>query len=100
MSGIKFSDLRLKKRRQEEFRFRFWLSIKINILTSRFTKTHFITNLHHKVSQPHSEASVRMKVTLPKVGTWSPPRLPQFQSSIAEVKTTRLEMFFIPLERS
>jgi len=51
------------------------------------------------VSQPHFEASVRMRLTLPKVGTWSPPRLPQLQSSIAEVKTPCLEVFFIPLER-
>jgi hypothetical protein len=36
--------------------------------------------------QPHFEASVRMRLTLPKVGTWSPPGLSQLQSSIAEVK--------------
>ncbi len=52
------------------------------------------------MSQPHFEASVRMRLTLPKVGTWSPPGLPQLQSSIAEVKTPCLEVFFIPLERS
>jgi hypothetical protein len=51
------------------------------------------------MSQPHFEASVKMKLTLPKVGTWSPPGLLQFQSSIAEVKTPRLKVFFIPLER-
>ncbi len=51
------------------------------------------------MSQPHFEASVRMRLTLPKVGTWSPLRLPQLQSSIAEVKTPCLEVFFIPLER-
>jgi len=51
------------------------------------------------VSQPHFEASVRMRFTLPKVGTWSPPRLLQFQSSIIEFKTPRLKVFFIPLER-
>jgi hypothetical protein len=44
-------------------------------------------------------ASVRMKLTLPKVGTWSPPGLPQFQSLTAEGKTPRLEVFFISLER-
>jgi hypothetical protein len=49
--------------------------------------------------QPHFEASVRMKLTFPIVGTWSPPGLPQFQSSTAEVKTPCLEMFFILLER-
>jgi len=50
--------------------------------------------------QPHFEASVRMKLTLPKVGTWSPPGLPKLQSSIAGVKTPRREVFFISLERS
>jgi hypothetical protein len=52
------------------------------------------------LSQPHFEARVRMRLALPKVRTWSPPRLLKFQSSIAEVKTPRLEMFFIPLKRS
>ncbi len=47
----------------------------------------------------HFEASVKMKLTFPKVGTWSPPRLPQFQSSIADAKTPRLDVFFILLER-
>jgi hypothetical protein len=51
------------------------------------------------LSQPHFEASVKMRFTLPKVGTWSPPRLLQLQSSISEVKTPRLEVFFILLER-
>jgi hypothetical protein len=41
-----------------------------------------------------------MKLTLPKVGTWSPPGLLKIQSSIAGVKTPRLGVFFIPLERS
>jgi hypothetical protein len=51
------------------------------------------------LSQPHFEASVRMRLTLPKVRTWIPPGLPQFQSSTAEGKTPRLEVFFISLER-
>ncbi len=50
--------------------------------------------------QPHFEASVKMRLALPKVGTWSPLGLPKLQSSIAGVKTHRLEVFFIPLERS
>jgi hypothetical protein len=50
--------------------------------------------------QPHFGQSGRMRLTLPKVGTWSPPGLPQFQSSTAEGKTPRLDVFFIPLERS
>jgi len=53
----------------------------------------------YSLSQPHFEASVRMRLALPKVRTWSPPGLPQFQSSIIEVKTPCLEVFFILLER-
>jgi hypothetical protein len=45
-------------------------------------------------------ASVRMKLTLPKVGTWSPSGLPKTQSLIAGVKTPHMGVFFIPLERS
>jgi hypothetical protein len=53
-----------------------------------------------RLSQPHFGLSVRMKLTLPKVGTWSPPRLPKAQSSISGVKTPRIGVFFIPLKRS
>jgi hypothetical protein len=52
------------------------------------------------LSQPHFEVSVNMKLTLPKVGTWSPPGLPKFHSLNAKGKTSRLEVFFIPLEKS
>jgi hypothetical protein len=52
------------------------------------------------LSQPHFEASVRMKLALPKVGTWSPLGLLKRQRSIAGVKTPRFEVFFILLERS
>ncbi len=40
-----------------------------------------------KVSQPHFGLSVRVKPTLPKVGSWSPTGLPKIQSSIAGVKS-------------
>jgi hypothetical protein len=40
------------------------------------------------LSQPHFGLSVRMKLTLPKVGTWSPPRLPKIQSLIVGVTNT------------
>jgi hypothetical protein len=43
---------------------------------------------------------VRSPLILPKMGLKSPPGLPKAQSSIAEVKTPLLEVFFIPLERS
>jgi hypothetical protein len=50
--------------------------------------------------QPHFGLSVRMKLTLPKVGTWSPPGLQKTQSLISGVKTPRIVVLFIPLERS
>jgi hypothetical protein len=50
--------------------------------------------------QPHFGLSVRMKLTLPKVGTWSPPGLSKIQSSSSGVKTPHIEVFFIPLEGS
>jgi len=52
------------------------------------------------MSQPHFGQSVRMRLTLPKVGTWSPPGLPQLWSSTRKGKTHRFEVLFIPLERS
>jgi len=36
-----------------------------------------------------------MKLTLPKVGTWSLPGLPKTQSLIAGVKTPRIGVFFM-----
>ncbi len=44
--------------------------------------------------------SVRMTLTLPKWGLESPSGLLKIQNSIARVKTPRLEVFFISLERS
>jgi len=52
------------------------------------------------MSHPHFEASVRMKLALPKVRTWSPLGLPKIQSSIEGVRKPLLEVFFKPLERS
>jgi hypothetical protein len=50
------------------------------------------------VSQPHFWKSVRMTLTLPKWGLKSLPGFLKLQSSIAGVKTPRLEAFFISLE--
>jgi hypothetical protein len=52
------------------------------------------------VSQPHFGLSVRVKPTLPKVGTWSPPGLPKIQSSSWRAKTLRIGVFLVSLERS
>jgi hypothetical protein len=40
-----------------------------------------------------------MKLTLPKWGLGNPPKLPKLQSSIARVKTPRIGVFFISLEK-
>jgi hypothetical protein len=42
--------------------------------------------------------SGRMKLTFPKLGLGSPPRLSKLQSSIAKVKTPRIWVLFISLE--
>ncbi len=52
------------------------------------------------MSQPHFGISVKMKLTLPKVGSWSPPGLLKFQSSSLRVKTPCIGIFFISMERS
>ncbi len=52
------------------------------------------------LSQPHFGLSVRVKPTLPKVGSWSPPGLPKTQSSIAGVKSPCIWAFLVSLERS
>jgi hypothetical protein len=53
-----------------------------------------------EMSQPHFGLSVKMKLTLPKVGTWNPLGLLKIQSLIVGVKTPCIGVFFIPLERS
>jgi hypothetical protein len=50
------------------------------------------------MSQPHFWKNVKVTLTLPKWGLGSPLGLPKLQSSIAGVKTPRLEAFFISLE--
>jgi hypothetical protein len=50
------------------------------------------------MSQPYFEGSVRMKLTLPKLGLGSPLGLPKLRSSIARVKTLALGCFVISLE--
>jgi len=52
------------------------------------------------MSQPHFGISVRMKLTSPKMGSWSPPGLPKIQSSSSRVKTPCIDVFFISMERS
>jgi len=52
------------------------------------------------MSQPHFEGSVRSPLALPKMGLGNPLGFPKIQSVILGVKTPRIEMFFIPLERS
>jgi hypothetical protein len=52
------------------------------------------------MSQPHFGLSVRVKPTLPKMGSWSPPGLPKAQSSIAGVKSPCIWVLLVSLERS
>ncbi len=52
------------------------------------------------LSQPHFGISVKMKLTPPKVGSWSPSGLPKTQSSSSRVKTPRIDVFFISMKSS
>jgi hypothetical protein len=52
------------------------------------------------MSQPHFEGSVKSPFTLPKMGLGSPLGLPKIHNTIARVKTPRIDVFFIPLQRS
>jgi len=52
------------------------------------------------MSQPHFGLSVRMQLTLPKLGIWSLTGLPNVYSSTAEAKTPCIRVFLVSLERS
>jgi hypothetical protein len=52
------------------------------------------------VSQPHFGISVRMRLTLPKVGKWSPLGFPKILSSIAGVKSPCIWLYLVSLESS
>jgi hypothetical protein len=52
------------------------------------------------MSQPHFEGSAKSPLTFPKMGLGSLLGFPNTQNSIEGVKTTCIEVFFIPLERS
>ncbi len=60
----------------------------------------FATFLGVYVSQPHFGLSVRVKPTLPKVGSWSPPGLPKTQSAISGVKSPHIWALLVLMERS
>jgi hypothetical protein len=79
------------------------------ILTHLFTyylPTHPLAYLlTHSLARPPTIAtplwpSVRMKLTLPKLGSSSPPGLPKTQSFIAGVKTPHIGVFLVSLKRS
>jgi hypothetical protein len=50
--------------------------------------------------QPHFEGSVRLPLTLSKMGLGSPSGFPKTQNAIARVRTPCIEVYFIPLKRS
>jgi hypothetical protein len=58
-----------------------------------------VVGLTIQLSQPHFEGSVRSPLTLSKMGLGSPLGHSKIQNSIIGVKTPRIEVFFISLER-
>jgi hypothetical protein len=59
-----------------------------------------IMGLRHLLSQPHFGQVCGWSPTLGNLGFWSPPRLPNVQSSTARGKTPRIGVFLVSLERS
>jgi hypothetical protein len=57
-------------------------------------------NIVHTCRNPTLGLSVRMQLTLPKVGKWSPQGLPKIQKTIWGIKSPRLHAFFISIKRS
>jgi hypothetical protein len=70
--------------------------VKFEINGKYFQKNY--DNPKYYVLQPHFWKSVKMTLTFPKWGLWSPPGLPKLQSSILGVKTPCLETFLMSLE--
>ncbi len=103
--GVNF----LKMSNKKGFNLFFKLNLA-NIYASTWSDTHVVPNakinthptlIHiEQMLQPHFGLSVKMKLTLPKVGTWSSLGLPKTQSSIAGAKNPRIGVFFIPWKRS
>jgi hypothetical protein len=52
------------------------------------------------MSQPHFEGSVKLPLTLLKMGLGSPSKLLKIQSAIAGIKTPCIEVFSILLKSS
>jgi hypothetical protein len=59
----------------------------VDVEQTLYNEGHGSLWFHYRMSQPHFELSVRVKPTLPKVGSWSPMGLPKTQSLITGVKS-------------
>jgi hypothetical protein len=63
-----------------------FVQVKSNLMRQNIIAMlhHFFTSFYctptHGMSQPHFGLSVRVKPTLPKVGSWSLPGLPKFRA--------------------
>jgi hypothetical protein len=56
--------------------------------------TSILTQLSSILLQPHFEGSVKLPLTIPKMGLGSPPRFPKTQKSIAGVTTPRIDLCY------
>jgi len=75
-------------------------SFKPSLTPNSCHRNHLDSVVDGWLLQPHFENSVRLTLTLPKMGLGSPPGLLKTQNVIIGVKTPRIEVFFIPLKRS
>jgi hypothetical protein len=79
------------------------LCLKLELFACKNMIRQLILNIlknPHLMSQPHFGQVWGWSPTLPKLGTWSPSRLPNVQSSTARPKTPRIEVSLVSLERS
>ncbi len=84
-------------------------SINLDTCPTTWTKERFnkgphskciLIPLHALLSHPYFGQVWGWSPTLGKVGSWSPPGLPNVQSSTIRPKTPRLGVFLVSLERS
>jgi len=98
-SRVWFNPLNVK-----EFVQQAWLDmIKLNTPTHELKKINFEDkqeSLRNNLSQPHFGQVWGWSPTLPKLGIWSPPGLPNVQSSTERAKTPCLGVFLVSLKRS
>jgi hypothetical protein len=75
------------------------ISMCLDVFIKNMHPTSYVLSIWPPLLQPHFGLSVRVKPTLPKVGTWSPSGLLKTQSSSWRAKTPCIGVFLVSLEK-